>query len=86
MQVIVLLIVHLWYGSDSPRGIRKYAQKINTLEFWNSERDLAQIEAIHLYIEYVSSPEIFFDFQHFHEIRESPGLLQFIQKIVPCFP
>jgi hypothetical protein len=65
MQVVVLLIVHVSYGYDSPRGIWKHTRKPNTPELWNFERDFAQIEAINLYIEYTSSPEIGSGFQHF---------------------
>jgi hypothetical protein len=81
-QVIVLLIVHIWYISDSPRGIWKHARKTNARELWNSERDLVQIEARDLYIEYAARPEIFSDFQQFHEIRESPGLFNSFKKLI----
>jgi hypothetical protein len=57
-------------------------RKLMLMIVWNP-RGFHLIEVIDLY---ASSPEIMSDFQHFHEICESPGLFQFIQKIDPCFP
>jgi hypothetical protein len=64
MQVVVRLIVRLWYGSDSPRGFENTPEKRTRLNC-GIQRDLTQTEAIDLYIEYASRPEVLSDFQHF---------------------
>jgi hypothetical protein len=86
MQVVMLLIVQLGYGSESVRGIWEHAQKMNTPELWNSERDLAQIEAIDLYVEYAYSPEILSDFRHFSRKSRIAWTFPIHSKIDPWFP
>jgi hypothetical protein len=85
MQGVVLLIVYLWYGYDSPSGFEKHARKTNRSGLWNSERDLAQIEAIDSYIKYASSSEILSDFQQFSRNSRIAWTFSIHSTINPCF-